>query len=95
GDPSWGFIRSQAHTVHYDVALFPPGHGVPAGRLAGITAPTLVLDGGASPGWFHSAALAVAEAVPGAESVTIDGEDHGVLARPEHLLPELTRFFAA
>ena len=65
---------------------------LPAERLARIAVPTLVLDGGESPEWLRAAARAVAAAVPGARSETVEGEDHGVLRRPEALVPVLTGF---
>ncbi|GAA0947493.1 alpha/beta hydrolase [Nonomuraea longicatena] len=92
--PVWPYLRAQAHTLRHDVALFEPDFAVPAERYRGVGAPVLVMDGGESPGWFHGAADAVAAAVPGARRVTLAGQDHDVLGRPEVLLPELTAFWS-
>jgi hypothetical protein len=44
---------------------------------------------------FRGAATrAVADAIPGARYVTVEGQDHSVLHQPEALLPLLARFYA-
>ena len=68
------------------------GGAAGAHRGADGAVATLVLDGGESPEWMRAAARAVAAAVPGARSETVDGEDHGVLRNPEALVPVLTGF---
>jgi pimeloyl-ACP methyl ester carboxylesterase len=92
-DATWGWLTGLAHTLPYDVAACGPGCVLPADRLATITAPTLALGGGESPGWMPAAARAVAAAVPEGRYRTIEGEDHGVLRHPEVLRPVLTEFF--
>jgi len=92
GSPDWGWMETFADSLPQDVALCGPGQALPAERLARIGVPTLVLDGGESPEWMRAAARAVAAAVPGARSETVDGEDHGVLRNPEALVPVLTGF---
>jgi pimeloyl-ACP methyl ester carboxylesterase len=89
----WGWLTSLAHTLPYDLAACGPGCALPAGRLARITAPVLALGGGESPAWMLAAVRAVAGAVANGRHVTIDGEDHGVLAHPDALRPALTEFF--
>jgi pimeloyl-ACP methyl ester carboxylesterase len=93
GSPMWGWFTGLAHTLPYDVILCGPGMRLPAGRLAGITLPVLAIGGGASPPWLPAAARAVADTVPGARYVTLDGQDHGVLQQPEALRPVLTSYF--
>ncbi|KZB79853.1 alpha/beta fold hydrolase [Amycolatopsis regifaucium] len=91
-DPFWAWFTGLAHTLPYDIALCGPGGALPAGRLAKITAPTLVMDGGESDAWLRAAARAVAETVPGARHVTVEGQDHGVLQQPDALRGLLTEF---
>jgi pimeloyl-ACP methyl ester carboxylesterase len=89
----WGWFTSLAHTLPYDVAL----HGdyePPVARLASLRVPVLAVDGGQSPDWARAATRAVADAVPGARYVTLDGQDHGVLHHPAALRPVLSAFLA-
>jgi pimeloyl-ACP methyl ester carboxylesterase len=88
----WGWFSGLAHTLPYDVAVCGPGCVLPAERLATITVPTLAIGGGDSPGWLRAAARAVADAVPGARYLTLDGQDHGVLQQPAALRPVLAGF---
>jgi pimeloyl-ACP methyl ester carboxylesterase len=76
------------------VAVCGPGAALPADRLATIGVPVLAIDGGESWGWIRAATRAVADAIPGARYVTLDGQDHGVLNQPEALRPVLADFFA-
>lgn len=92
GDPAWAAMEALAHTLPYDLALHPRGQYVPTERLARIRTPTLVLDGGASSEETRLSARAVAAAVPAAERLTVEGQDHGVLHQPEVLVPILLRF---
>jgi hypothetical protein len=78
------------------------GFRLPGDRLAAVTAPTLVIDGGRSAGsdvgmttlphdFFARAADAVAAAVPGATRRTLPGQGH--VADPAVLAPVLAEFF--
>jgi pimeloyl-ACP methyl ester carboxylesterase len=89
----WGWFTGLAHTLPYDMALAGPGLRWPAERFATISVPVLAIGGGQSPQWLPAAALAVADAIPGARYVTLEGQDHGVLNQPEALLPLLTAFY--
>jgi len=91
-DPVWSWFTGLAHTLPYDLAIVGPGGRLPAGRLARITAPALVVDGGESPSWFGATAQAVAGVIPGARHETLAGQDHGVLQNPESLRDLLTDF---
>jgi pimeloyl-ACP methyl ester carboxylesterase len=87
----WAWFTGLAHTLPYDVAL----HGdyePPAGRLATLQVPTVAVDGSQSPEWVHTATRAVADAIPGARYITLDGQDHGILQHPEALRPVLSGF---
>jgi pimeloyl-ACP methyl ester carboxylesterase len=94
---SWPAMEAMAHTLLYDVAVMgdsQAGHPLPAylvERSASITAPTLVMAGGASPAWLHNAARAIAQAIPGARYRILKGQTHG--ASPEVLAPLLVEFF--
>jgi hypothetical protein len=65
-----------------------------AARLATLRMPALAVDGSLSPEWVRTATRAVADAIPGAQYVTLDGQDHGVLHQPEALRPVLSAFLA-
>lgn len=88
----WGYFTSLAHSLPYDYALFDPGCPVPAARLAGITVPTLAIAGSNTFPWLAAATEQVAEAVPGARFLSLQGQDHGVLQQPSALLPCLREF---
>ena len=61
-------------------------------RLAAIKARTLAIGGSLSPAWLPAAARAVADAIPGARYVTLEGQDHGVLNQPAALRSLLLDF---
>jgi pimeloyl-ACP methyl ester carboxylesterase len=88
--PTWAGLEALAHTLPYDLAV-AGDQGVPAGELAQITVPVLIIGGGRSPGWFRQTVEATAAVTPGARLVMIDGQDHGIL--PEVIGPVLTEFF--
>jgi pimeloyl-ACP methyl ester carboxylesterase len=88
--PTWSLFESVAPTLAYDNAIMGDGT-VPAERLASLTLPTLVMDGGASPAFMHNAAQAVAHALPNAKLRTLEGQTHDVA--PEVLAPILEQFF--
>jgi pimeloyl-ACP methyl ester carboxylesterase len=88
--PTWAGLEALAHTLPYDLAV-AGDQGVPAGELAQITVPVLIIGGGRSPGWFRQTVEATAAVTPGARLVMIDGQDHGV--PPEVIGPVLTEFF--
>src|SRR3990172_2902319 len=55
--PIWSMFESVAPTLAYDNAIMGDG-SVPSERMASVTVPTLVIDGGASPAFMHNAAQA-------------------------------------
>ena len=87
--PYWAHMSSFAGTLPYDVRL--AAAGIPADGLSGISVPVLVLAGGASPDWARDAAAAISTAVPGARSLLLPGQTHGVAQ--DVLIPVLTEFF--
>ncbi|WP_410621235.1 alpha/beta fold hydrolase [Amycolatopsis sp. cmx-8-4] len=90
--PVWDWFTSLAHTLPYDLTICGPGARPRKDHLARITAPTLVIGGGASPEKLQSGARVAASAVPGARHETLPGQDHGVLQHPESLRDLLVGF---
>lgn len=84
-------LEPLARTLPYDIAV--AAGGVPAGELAKVAIPVLVIGGGNSPAWFQRSVAEQAAAVPGARQMTLDGYDHN--APPEVLTPILAEFFTA
>ena len=75
--PGWPRMLELAPALVYDLTL---GNGgvVPRERLTGISVPTVAVSGGASEDWAARAGAAVADAVPGARHVVLDGQTHAV-----------------
>ncbi len=90
--PMWPELEAVAPTLAYDDAVTGDGT-VPAGRLASVRAPVLVVDGGASPYVMREAARQVAGAVRCGRHRTLTGQVHDVA--PQVLAPVLREFFAA
>ncbi len=88
--PVWSMFEAVAPTLAYDSAIMGDG-SVPAKRLASITVPILVIDGGASPAFMHNAAQATADALPNAQRRTLESQTHDVA--PEVLAPVLEEFY--
>jgi pimeloyl-ACP methyl ester carboxylesterase len=94
--PAWPKMEAMAHTLAYDVAIAGDtmsGKPLPAQRWTAATAPTLVMDGGASPEWMRNGAAALADVLPDAQHRTLAGQTHEVA--PEVIAPELEQFFLA
>ena len=64
-----------------------------AERAPTVTAPALLIDGGASPPWAAAAVEALAGILPHAERRTLPGQTHDVAAQV--LAPALEAFFGA
>ena len=92
--PTWPALEALAHTLAYDGAVMGDnmaGDPLPAQRWTSATAPTLVMDGGASPAWIRNSAQALAAVLPNAQHRVLEGQTHA--ARPDVLAPEIERFF--
>jgi alpha-beta hydrolase superfamily lysophospholipase len=87
--PFWPAQEAFAHTLIYDATLMGD-YSLPAKRVATVTVPTLVLDGGETP-WLSHAADAVASNLPNAQRRTLKGQPHNVA--PEAIAPALVEFF--
>src|SRR5690348_8410005 len=93
--PMWPAMEALAHTLAYDGAIMEgnmAGRPFSPGQWAAVTIPTLVMDGGDSPVWMHNAAQAVADILPDARRLTLEGQTHAV--DPHILVPVLIKFFA-
>ena len=87
--PWWPAQEALAHTLIYDATLVGD-YSLPTQRVASVTVPTLVIDGGGTP-WLTHAAQAVADALPNAQRRTLKGQPHNVAA--EAIAPALEEFF--
>jgi hypothetical protein len=90
--PFWPQLEAAAQTLAYEADVMGPANELPAGLLTTVTAPTLVLNGGASPGWMTSAGTAVTRAISGGVQAILAGQAHNVA--PSALVPALREFFA-
>jgi pimeloyl-ACP methyl ester carboxylesterase len=88
--PTWLAMVALAHTTPYDSAIAAASE-LPRAALAGYATRTLVLRGGASFAWIAETARALAQALPNAELVTLEGQSHAPAANV--LAPALIRFF--
>lgn len=89
--PMWPAFEAIAPTLAYDNAVMDGGK-VPRERAAKVAVPALVADGGDSPELLRRPARVLAEAIPGAEHRTLEGQTHEVAT--EALAPVLREFFA-
>jgi pimeloyl-ACP methyl ester carboxylesterase len=92
--PVWSKLKAVAHTIPYDGAIVEEnqrGKPLPANRWTCVTVPTLVMDGGKSPGWIRRANRSLANVLPNAKHCTLEGQTHMVKA--EVHAPTLVEFF--
>jgi pimeloyl-ACP methyl ester carboxylesterase len=88
--PFWGSMENLAHTLIYDAEL-TGDFSMPPERLAKVSVPTLVIDGGLTP-WLHNSAEAVARTLPNARRHALPGQPHNVA--PDAIAPVLVEFFS-
>jgi pimeloyl-ACP methyl ester carboxylesterase len=88
--PFWASQEALAHTLAYDATIMGD-YSLPSGRAAAVTAPALVIDGGASFPFMRETADALAAALPDGRRRTLDGQTHDVV--PEALAPVLEEFY--
>jgi pimeloyl-ACP methyl ester carboxylesterase len=94
--PFWPSLEAVAHTLWYDGVIMGDnmvGKPLSADRWASVTIPTLVIDGGASPPSMRNAAQQLADVLPNARRLTMEGQTHEV--DPTLLAPVLTEFFTS
>ncbi len=92
--PMWSGLTVVAPTILYDSLIMSESQTGSVDSLkqwASVAAPTLIVDGGASPEWMHNAAQAIAGVMPHTRCLTLAGQDHGFA--PEVLAPVLEEFF--
>ncbi|MEU0501502.1 alpha/beta fold hydrolase [Nocardia sp. NPDC005998] len=89
----WAFLVGNAASLPYDALVTGDDLALPTDRLAAVTIPTLAIYGDQTWPWLAAGTQAVGTAVGVAETRVLEGEDHGVLARPEALVPTLRKFF--
>jgi hypothetical protein len=88
--PTWEAI---APTLAYDAAALGEDASIPTQRAARMTVPALIMDGGESFPFMHTAATALANAMPNAQHQTLAGQTHDVKA--EVIGPVLVEFFTS
>jgi len=89
--PFWQEQEALAHTLAYDATVMGD-YSLPVERAAALTAPTLVMAGGASFPFMRETAQALAEVIPDAQTRILDDQEHNVA--PEALAAVLEEFFA-
>jgi pimeloyl-ACP methyl ester carboxylesterase len=90
--PFWQAQEALAHTLAYDATIMGD-YSLPVERAASVTAPTLVIAGGASFPFMRETARALADVLPDGQHRTLEGEEHNVA--PVALVPLLVEFFAS
>jgi pimeloyl-ACP methyl ester carboxylesterase len=91
----WPSLEAVAHTISYDGRILEGtlgGRPIPPERWESVKIPTLVMDGGESPPWQHAAVRELADALPDARHLTLEGQTHG--PAEEVLVPVLVAFFS-
>jgi pimeloyl-ACP methyl ester carboxylesterase len=86
----WPGMVRLAHTLPYDFAIARDG-AIPPERFAAVGVPALVMNGGDSPSWEGRTVEAIVRSIPGAERLTIGGQDDEV--DPATIAPFLMDFF--
>ena len=89
--PFWGYMENMAHVIVYEADVMGD-YSLPKQRLAAISVPTLVIDGGQVP-WMSNAANAVADALSNGARRTLNGQPHNVDAAV--IAPVLVEFFGS
>jgi pimeloyl-ACP methyl ester carboxylesterase len=89
--PWWASTEALAHTLAYDARIMGD-YSLPVERAAAVTAPTLVIAGGADFPWMRETAQALADALPNGRAQVLEGQGHDV--DPAVLAQALQGFFA-
>ena len=95
--PSWSKSKAVAHTLPYDLMILGDtqrGKPLSSSRWAAASMPTLVLSGGKSEAFFHTAGDALAEILPNAQHRILKDQHHGsVVMSPNIVASEMAQFF--
>jgi pimeloyl-ACP methyl ester carboxylesterase len=92
--PMWPMFEAVAPTLEHDAAVMGDERSAPLSRARKVSAPTLVMDGGANltmMPFMHTSATALAGAIPNAQHRTLEGQTHDVQAQA--IAPVLVEFF--
>jgi len=98
--PMWPGLEALAHTLAYDVTIVGDtqrGDPLPLRKWAGVTVPTLVMDGTVFLGseerhvFMRHGAQELANILPHAQRRILEGQDHG--PADDVLVPVLVEFF--
>jgi len=89
--PMWPMLEAVAPTLLYDATAVGVDRKVPVELVSRLTAPTLVMHGGAGAPFMKQTALALSQAIPNAKFRTIEGQTHAVAS--EVIAPVLIEFF--
>jgi len=90
--PMWSMFEAIAPTLAYDASVMGIfDRSVPVERVSHISAPTLVMHGGAGLSFIKQTALSLSKAIPNAEFRTLEGQTHAVAS--EIVAPVLIEFF--
>jgi pimeloyl-ACP methyl ester carboxylesterase len=84
-------LEALAHTLAYDAAIIGD-RSLPAGLLATVTIPALVISGEQSPPFLRNAARAAAAALPAGRLSVLPGQGHDI--NPEATAPVMAEFLA-
>jgi pimeloyl-ACP methyl ester carboxylesterase len=90
-EPWWAAQEALAHTLAYDARIMGD-YSIPTETAAAVTAPTIVLAGGADMPFMRASAEALADAIPHGEVRFLEGQGHDV--DPAVLAPALREFFS-
>jgi pimeloyl-ACP methyl ester carboxylesterase len=94
GTPMWDARLQIVHTAIRELEA-ESAYRLPVGALSRVAVPVLLLVGSRSPDWARRSTAAYAEAIPGAEVVTLEGQGHGAtFSAPGLVAAELLRFSA-
>jgi pimeloyl-ACP methyl ester carboxylesterase len=91
-EPWRAATEALAHTLAYDATIMGD-YSLPFDRAALVSAPTLVMTGGASFPFMRETAEALAKAIPNARTRVLEGQTHDVA--PDVIDPVLAEFLAA
>ena len=85
-------LEAIAHTLAYDAAIIGD-RSMPAGLLAAVTVPALVITGEQSPPFLRNAAQAAAEKLPNGRLAVLPGQTHDL--NPDATAPVMAEFLAS
>jgi pimeloyl-ACP methyl ester carboxylesterase len=85
-------MEAVAHTLAYDAAIIGD-RSFPAGLLAAVTVPALVVTGEQSPPFLGNAAQAAAKTLPNGQLAVLPGQGHDI--NPDATARAMAEFLAS